>query len=616
MKTYKLFTLFILFTLVLVSACKKKEDVIEEPVTEPLTLQDEQLFLAFYTQEMAAQMLIDFGDSLNIDPSVAMELAAPYLRNLSGVESVFVLDSTYLRITTTGGYQSSISIDEIGPNGLSLYRGSPSGIGALKQFSAITRGSINKIENKKVLIYAAFVNEFYGSIELDWRVVDAINDSEAGIDVTVLRDAACVPEIIETFNQYGLVILDTHGDPDAILTGVTLQFNRAEVTGTAESFKQLLIAKIGLKYYNQYLAKQLAIGLKLFLDPSLQSQNIWNQFKDSLRREYRIKVTSKGIREVIPMLDSTVIFANCCYSAFTSTSITRFGITETIDPVKPAWMSKNPISLFAYEAATNGVSYKAENGWCKNNEDTLIHSFFYYGDSTGNAHMYNGTTISEDPWSTNIAGGQANQGPLRFNQYGRKTWSYDLCIDSIIDVRDNEVYKVVCIGDQIWMAENLRWAGAGSCYDGIQASCDTFGRLYTWNEFTGGIASSANPSGVQGICPDGWHVPSKPEWLQLMNAVGGQTVAGRELKANSALWVDAPVNTDTYGFSALPAGVCSLDSTLVYYCYNEDDFANFWSSSMIINDPVYYWIGSIDYMGELSSPPMYADKLSCRCVKD
>jgi uncharacterized protein (TIGR02145 family) len=610
MKTYKLFTLFILFTLVLVSACKKKEDVIEEPATEPITLEDEQVFLSFQNQREAAELVLEIGDSLNILPIEAFLLALPYIRNFNGVESAYVADSTYLIINTTGGYQSTISINEVDADGISKYRGSKNGSGRLKHYSKISNGSINKIKKKKVLVLAPVKSEFYRWQELETRVINVIKNGEADVEVITLINEQCVPEIIETFDQYGLVLLEAHGLPYAFVTGMKLEFLRVNLIGSVNNFKQLLLSQVGLKYYRQFKEKQLSVGMTLLFDPSLQIQDAWNTFKSNIDESYDVKVTSKGIRENMPQLDSTVIFANNCYSGHSVTQWKdMFGDLHTVDPIKPAWMSKNPISLYAYESALNGVSYQVLTDDAKVCDDTLLHSFFYDGDSTGNAHKFGGTTVYEMP-----RGGV--NGNLRFNQYGRQTWSYDLCIDSIIDVRDNEVYKVVCIGDQIWMAENLRWAGAGSCYDGIQASCDTFGRLYTWNEFTGGIASSANPSGVQGICPDGWHVPSKPEWLQLMNAVGGQTVAGRELKANSALWVDAPVNTDTYGFSALPAGVCSLDSTLVYYCYNEDDFANFWSSSMIINDPVYYWIGSIDYMGELSSPPMYADKLSCRCVKD
>jgi len=610
MKNFRLHILSFIFSAILLAGCNKKEDPVDEPIADVITIQDEQVFLSFNVQREAAELVIEIGDSLNIGPKEAFELAVSSIRSLAGVESAYVSDSTYLIITTTGGYQSSISINEVDANGISKYRGSKKGSGKLKRYSQITKGSVNKIKKKKVLVLAPFEFEFYNWNELNSRVIDVIENGEADVEVTTLRYQYCVPSIIETFDQYGLVILETHGLPFAFLTGLKFEFLRTEVTGSVDAFKQLLQGKVGPKYYNQFKEQQLSAGMSFWFDPNLQTQAVWNQIKSKINGSYDVMVTSKGIREIMPALDSTVVFANSCYSGYTNTSWTDMdGNQRTIDPIKPAWLSKNPISLYAYETVSNGVSTLVGTDEAKLCEDTLLHSFFYDGDSTGNAHKFGGTTVHELPRSN-------SNGNLRFNQYGRQTWSYDLCIDSIIDVRDNEVYKTVCIGNQVWMAENLRWTGAGVCYNNDPLSCDSFGRLYTWDEVTGGIASSANPSGVKGICPDEWHVPSTAEWFQLMNSVGGQIVAGRELRSNSALWVGIPPSTNSYGFSALPAGQCGVDTSMIYDCYNEEDAANFWSSSMISASPAYYWIGPSDYMGELPSWVLLEDRFSCRCVKD
>jgi uncharacterized protein (TIGR02145 family) len=81
--------------------------------------------------------------------------------------------------------------------------------------------------------------------------------------------------------------------------------------------------------------------------------------------------------------------------------------------------------------------------------------------------------------------------------------------------------------------------------------------LYSHNEVMNGAEpSNNNPSGVQGICPVGWHVPSVAEWQQLADFLGGASVAGGELKAVSNLWdfPNAGANNNT-GFSALPGGI-------------------------------------------------------------
>jgi uncharacterized protein (TIGR02145 family) len=123
------------------------------------------------------------------------------------------------------------------------------------------------------------------------------------------------------------------------------------------------------------------------------------------------------------------------------------------------------------------------------------------------------------------------------------------------DSRDGQTYRTVTIGSQTWMAENLNWAGdgdnLGACYDNNSTNCDLYGRLYDWNTvMAGSSSSSSTPSGVQGICPAGWHVPSDAEWTALTNIVGGVSMAGTRLKAASPYWN----GTDGYGFSALPAG--------------------------------------------------------------
>jgi Cobalamin biosynthesis protein CobN and related Mg-chelatases len=125
------------------------------------------------------------------------------------------------------------------------------------------------------------------------------------------------------------------------------------------------------------------------------------------------------------------------------------------------------------------------------------------------------------------------------------------------DSRDGKIYAAVLIGSQVWMAKNLNYAVGGKCGDGKSlsdantATCSTYGRLYDWNTAMANSASSAaNPSGIQGVCPDGWHLPSDAEWKALTNSIG--TNAGTKLKAASG-WSSGN-GTDDYGFSALPGG--------------------------------------------------------------
>ena len=191
--------------------------------------------------------------------------------------------------------------------------------------------------------------------------------------------------------------------------------------------------------------------------------------------------------------------------------------------------------------------------------------------------------------------------------YGLKP--YDLCDGKVYDPENQfcamrgddveRVYKKVTIGTQTWMAENLNyqtensWCGGGS--GTTEGNCETYGRLYTWATAMGkdestcgkGYECDLDTGDVQGVCPDGWHLPSKAEWEALFTAVGGEYTAGRKLKGTT-LWKaeDDVTNEDAYGFSALPAG------EKYYYGDFSDagDIANFWSATQYDEDGAYFII--------------------------
>lgn len=139
---------------------------------------------------------------------------------------------------------------------------------------------------------------------------------------------------------------------------------------------------------------------------------------------------------------------------------------------------------------------------------------------------------------------------------------------------DGNIYDVVRIGEQIWMAENLRtttfsdgspiskvesydeWADlelpAYSWYNNDSLHAEEFGALY--NYFS--VESDK-------LCPEGWHVPTDEEWIALASSLGGAAVAGGSLKeVGTSRWkTPNTLASNESGFTALPGGYRSYNGT-------------------------------------------------------
>lgn len=143
---------------------------------------------------------------------------------------------------------------------------------------------------------------------------------------------------------------------------------------------------------------------------------------------------------------------------------------------------------------------------------------------------------------------------------------------------DFNIYPVVTIGTQTWMASNLKttkyndgttaisnvtdntaWStntsGAYCDYSNVPTYSTTYGRLYNWY-----VVASTNPKNV---CPTGWHIPTDVEFATLVTYLGGETLAGGKLKeTGTAHWLTPNTNaTNETGFTALPGGYRSASGS-------------------------------------------------------
>jgi len=220
--------------------------------------------------------------------------------------------------------------------------------------------------------------------------------------------------------------------------------------------------------------------------------------------------------------------------------------------------------------------------------------------------------------------------------------------ETVTDFDDN-VYGTVQIGDQVWMKENLKvthysdgtpiplvesnsaWEALndidkGYCwYDNSTTNKDLYGGLYTWTTAVNGASSTdTNPSGIQGVCPNNWHLPSDVEWKQLEIHLGLSpqdadlevwrgTDEGGKMKSTDELWDDPnTAATNESGFTGIPAGYRKKNGNYADIgCY-----AVYWSATQ--SDPVNGWHRNLlcDHGGIYR---YYYDKrggFSVRCIKD
>jgi uncharacterized protein (TIGR02145 family) len=205
-----------------------------------------------------------------------------------------------------------------------------------------------------------------------------------------------------------------------------------------------------------------------------------------------------------------------------------------------------------------------------------------------------------------------------------------LVLGTFTDKRNNTKYKTTNMGvlGKTWMAENLNYEVDSSwCYDNDNLNCTKYGRLYQWSAAMN-INASYNSSlwngsdvNRQGVCPDGWHLPSYDEMEALINAVKNRKdlMATNGWNSYECAYGTCDGNgTDVFGFSALPSGRRNSDGSFVSagnmgYWWTatgtgeEEGIENGAAAALMGIEGFFYWLTYISDRG---------NALSVRCVGD
>ena len=189
-----------------------------------------------------------------------------------------------------------------------------------------------------------------------------------------------------------------------------------------------------------------------------------------------------------------------------------------------------------------------------------------------------------------------------YNCVTTKHLNSNMAYGEFLDERDNQVYRTIQIGEQVWMAQNMNYYVEGSdCYASDTLKCLSNGRMYPWI-----IANQ--------ICPNGWHLPDTADFNRLVDFVK-QNNGGKDIAPNLITG-----KKDIFGFSSITSGGYGTGAK-----FTEGDKQYYWTSTALEEDPETIenesWLAWVRYLsasGKYLSYARFNQKwlLSIRCLKD
>jgi uncharacterized protein (TIGR02145 family) len=289
-------------------------------------------------------------------------------------------------------------------------------------------------------------------------------------------------------------------------------------------------------------------------------------------------------------------------------------------------VANNPAGLYFYDGTTwkNGLGVQGPQG--------LKGDRGAQGELGDAGSMPSGTSLGEmkywdgTKWASLIP---VTNGQILTYCEGLPTWTFNgKCPNgpNISDI-DGNVYRTVNIGNQQWMAENLKvnryndgtdilnepdpnkWSslktGAWAYYENNKNEYAKYGKLYNWY--------AVSPDN-KNVCPTGWHVPTDAEWTILTEYLGGASVAGGKMKeVGTTNWTSPNAGANNVSlFSALPGGVRGDNGNCV-----EIGLGGFWWSSSDFNTKFAWYRYLLNSSGNAIKNNFIKEfGLSVRCLKD
>ncbi|MCB9251619.1 MAG: hypothetical protein H6605_04085 [Flavobacteriales bacterium] len=614
--------IYIFFICTLFWTCNKENestatsDGIEEKLTANLNTMHDAVVVY-------DRVLKQSGDSIAAFDSLRMWLGRQSTVKDGGFDNFERLEVEFMN-----GLKSSISFIPVNQNGEHLTRGG-SGQGALTAFQFSSNSSKN-IKNKKALVLIPYPDEFQYNLTSIFTLKKEMEDGLRDLEADMEYGSNVTLDDLNRLGDYGFIILDVHGT----INGFFLAYLKKTYAMTDVWIPEDVIASA----FNIHSipADKIANGeIEIGMD-------IYTNDDNEVKFNFNILITEKYIRQLNVDLSDAVLFGNHCYSGYTADGPNKNNLPE-------AWRSLGVATYYGY-AFDNQKSMAVDNIFCKDMEKQLVQGLVIDGDSTGSAHLNSdGTT----PFYESGSGYVSPRGKLLTENYTTvpspsiflvqffdKNYEFERCkMGTLTDSRDGQEYKTVTIGNQTWMAENLRYLPFvhtnkefSDAYDNTSPAYGVYGYngsdvnvakskpeygvygvIYNWWAATANQgSSSSNPSGIKGACPSNWHLPSQEEWRELAKATGLSSESGSKLKSKT-LWDSPSTSTNEFCFSAVPGGD-RLESTGNFYDLGVIGYN--WTTTEAL--PLIAFSAGFSSKGPAfgSGQSSMGRGYTCRCVKD
>lgn len=186
------------------------------------------------------------------------------------------------------------------------------------------------------------------------------------------------------------------------------------------------------------------------------------------------------------------------------------------------------------------------------------------------------------------------------------SFTTDNALPVFTDSRDNQEYTYTKIGNQVWMAENLN-------YD-IPNYADYFKEVDNLHGARYDYETACE------ICPEGWHLPSDEEWMELERTIGidekqlddfldrGNNISPLLMEVGSEHWLPNPFGNDTYNFRAIPSDIGTTNAAHFW----TSSTTIYWSKNAFVGRSIHQHLGGIQRFAVFDKN----NRISVRCIKD